>query len=191
VRLLDLLAALPLAAGCASYRAWTFGPSPQDHTIAVGSPDAVVVRIQVAARGFADVPGSGDPPAVELRFGLRVANASTTTIELASESLELVDGDLRSFGAPRVAPEEGGNDLTIDPGKARRFDLAFPLPEGRAPQRLDLSGLSLRFGVIHEGRVRQASARFERVYPGRAYDPWYDPWWGWRVGIGVGFVHCD
>jgi hypothetical protein len=172
----------PLAAGCASYRSWSFGPSPQEHEIALGSPEVVIARVQVAVAGLDDVPDS-DPPRVEMRFGLRVANESAETIELATESLELVDGDLRSFGAPSVAPEGGGMDLTVEPQTTRRFDLAFGLPDGAEPDELDLSGLSLRFGVVHEGRVRQASARFERGHPRSRYEP------GWNVGVGFGFVN--
>ena len=175
---------LPLASGCASYRSWSFGPSPQEHEIAIGTPDVVIARVQVAAIGLEDVPDS-DPTRVEMRFGMRVTNESAETIELASDSLELVDGDLRSFAAPAVVPEGGGMDLTVEPRATRRFDLAFGLPEGREPGDLDLSGMSLSFGVVHEGRVRQASARFERLYRGGHY---HDPW-GWNVGVGFGYVH--
>ncbi len=178
--------------GCASYRAWTFGPSPQDHEFAVGSPELLVARIQVAALGLADVPDSGDPARVEMRFRLRVANATAEPIELASDACDLVDGDLRAFGTATILAQSGPAELTVAPKEARVFELAFALPADKEPKDLDLSGIVLRFGVLHEGRVREASAHFERLHPGaRPHDPWYDPWWGWRVGFGFGYVHCD
>ncbi len=178
---LSLAALLLLGPGCASYSSWRFGPSPQDHEILVGDPAILVVRAQVAVRGLEEV--SDD--AFGMRFGLRVQNQTAQTIELASDACELVDADLRSFGRASVVRETPGKGLSIGAKETAVFDVAFPLPSGVSPDDLDLSGLSLRFGVIHEGRTLTANAYFERLSSSDSGG------WGTSVGFGVGFVDVD
>ncbi len=190
--LLRVVVLAVIAPGCASYEAWRFGPSPQDHEILVGKdPSVLIVRAQVAVHGLEKV--SND--AFQIRWGLRVQNQTAQTIELALDSFELVDADLLSFEPVAVRRETPGPGLVIGPKETALFEVVFPLPPGVRPEDLDLSGLNLRFGVIHEGRVLTANAHFERLERAYYYDPWYDPWYGpyWHssVGFHVGFVSCD
>ena len=161
-------------AGCASYANVRFAPAIQDAELRDGQE--LHARIVVAWRGVHERDDVYD-----WRFRIRVENPRAEPFALAPAEFELVDGALAPFGAVRVenmpAAVEGGSQAT--------FDLAFPVPDGKKPDDLDLSVLSLRMRL--EGGRWNWSTTLQRE---ERYYPYYDPYWDYPWGFHLGVVFC-
>ena len=186
-------ALLPLAGACSTVPYYRYSPSPQDHDLRLADEQDPLARVQVASMGFESVDDEW-----QMRFRVRLENPIDEAIRLATESLELFDGALNQFG-PVLLESRVEGAFTVQPGEARVFDLAFPVP--RVEDSLELESLSLRFGVDARGVVYSMSASFERVatsygayggpYP--YYGRYYGPYWGpgrFFGGYRYGFWGC-
>ena len=154
-----------------------FQPAPYEAQVASDAVAGSQIRALVTILGL-ERANDGAPYRAIARF--RLENLGTVPATVEMDAFQLVSADLQAFGPPTVvsaaAPE-------IAPGGAAVFDVALPLPQGRRPSEVDLSGLSLRFTVAFGDHKVTASASFQR-------SDWryYDEYPRWQVGIGVG-VH--
>jgi hypothetical protein len=177
------LSALVLATGssCASSRWYehTFVPAPLEVRVETEAVSGAQARVLITILGL-ERAGEGHPDQALVR--MRIENLGTTPVELAPGSLELVSADLVAFGAAVLAPDA---IAPIAKDESASYDVAFPLPSGRQPYDLNLSGLNLRWTLIFAGHEVTTGASFQRVH------------WGWgygepqvHVGMGFGYVHC-
>jgi hypothetical protein len=175
-------AALPvLLASCESSRLYEhrFQPAPQEAEVSTQAVEGAQVRALVTVLGIErGKDGAKDQALVRMRL----ENLGKAPASLDAESLSLVTADLKSFGAATVSP---AGTSEIKAGENATFDLAFPLPEGKGPYDLNLSGLNLRFTVAFGEQKVTMGMTFQRT-DWRYYDSGYPRV---HVGIGYGWYH--
>jgi hypothetical protein len=158
-------------------RWYDYGFSPTPNETQVQSPEDGGVQLRVLTTILGISRGDdGKPDRVEAR--MRIENLGTTTVQLLTDKLALYSADLQVFGAPEVLPPQvppvpAGGNTTID--------LAFPLPDGRNPEQMNLRGLQLSWTVQYGDQHVTSGASFTRTDWRAPYDDYP------RVHVGVGF----
>jgi len=171
------LATMCLATACSVPRWYDYGFSPSPNEIEVPSPGdsnadlRVLVTILGIARG-----ADKQPDRVEVR--MRMENMGATAAQLVPDSFSLYSADLQLFGPPIVVPSE---PPPVPSGGSATFDIAFPLPDGRGPDDMNLRGLNMRWTVMFGDRRVTTGATFARTDWRAPYDDYP------RVHVGVGF----
>jgi hypothetical protein len=175
-RTLVPLAFLAALAGCASYESWRFGPNPVEIPVWPEGAEEPTARALVSVRGLRDRESGGERR-TELVVGLRIENRLDQPLALVPAEAQLVDADLTAFGPPSVHRADRPGELEIAAGKTAVFELGFPLPAGRDPGDLDLSGLNLRWSLEGPRGLTTVSSTFQRLRRAYPYDPYYDPYY--------------
>jgi hypothetical protein len=157
-----------------------FQPAPLESEVrseaAPGSQVRALVTVLGIERGR---DGAKDRALVRMRL----ENIGSVPAQLEADSLSLVSADLKAFGPATVEPPPSQE---IGQGQNATFDCGFPLPEGKGPYELDLSGINLRFTVIFVDKKVTTGMTFQRT-DWRYYDPGYPRV---QVGLGVGWYDC-
>lgn len=155
--LLSGLLALGTLAGCrTTSRTFHFVPTPLEVVVRPDGSGPVLARALVAIdRAVRD--GELGP---RLLVRLRIENESQETLELSTERLLLVGSDLEAFGPPEVA-----GDPRVPAGGTTVFELAFPYPAGMRFDAPRLTGVNLRFSLLHSGLETTSTATLERAFP--------------------------
>ena len=109
---------------------------------------------------------------------MRLENMGSTPAQLLTDSFSLYSADLQLFGSAMVVPAQAP---PIPSGGSATFDIAFPLPDGRSPDDLNLRGLNMRWTVMFGDRRVTTGASFTRTDWRAPYDDYP------RVHVGVGF----
>ena len=153
-----------------------FEPAPIEAAISNEGTPGSQVRALVTVIGI-ERGKDGKPDHTVIRVRLENIGTARATFDPALASL--LTADLKPFGPVAAMPPGPGE---IAPGAAGQHDLAFPLPDGRKPRDLDLSGLNFRFTVSFEDKKVTTGMTFVRT-------DWryYDPYPHVQVGVGVGF----
>ena len=157
-----------------------FVPAPLEAQVGSQAVEGSQVRSLLTVIGI-ERAGEGHGPRAVVR--MRLENLGTVPAKLDQESLSLVSADLAEFGPVQVVPgdPEPAPEGEIGAGQTASFDLLFPLPEGKGPAQMDLTGLNLRFTLRFGDQPVTTGATFQRV------EWWYaDPYP--HVSIGVGFT---
>ena len=173
------LAVLSFLAACTSspFYEHRFQPAPYEVQVTADAVPGSQVRALVTVLGIARAK-DGVPDRAVVR--VRLENLGSMAAKLETDSFQLVTADLQAFGAPAVLA--GPESPEIAPGGSAVFDVGLPLPEGRRPSDVDLSGLSLRFTMAFGEHRVTPSASFQRT-DWRYYDEY--PRWQFGVGVGV------
>jgi hypothetical protein len=171
-RLPQLAVAALLLSGCTStgyYGLWQ--PKPLDLTVR-NAEDKPVALFSAAVLGR----WRGEPYDDEIHVRLRVENLGPVALRLPLERVELLSGDLQTFGGARLV---GGQLGEVEPGEIGSYDAGFAPPvEGP-----DLRGLQLRWVLELDGHELPGSATFQRADP--VYYPAYYP----SLHVGWGYSH--
>jgi hypothetical protein len=163
---LHALAATLLAgalAACASYADVRFEPVVQDVELR-GEAGDLQARIVVAWREIAE-PDEGP----ELRLRVRVENPGTVPFTLVPAEFRLLDAALVPFGPARIADLP----VSVAPGSAETFDLAFPAGAVPLGER-DLSAIHL--GAELQAQRWSWSTNFQRDVYAYHDHPGHSPW---------------
>ncbi len=173
---------LAFCASCQSSRWYEHGfqPAPLEAEVRTEAVQGSQVRALVTVLGIEKgVDGARDRAVVRMRL----ENIGSAAARLETDSLSFVSADLQPFGPAVVQPPDSKE---IPPGGNATFDCGFPLPEGKGPYDLDLSGVNLRFTVAFSDKKVTTGMTFQRT-DWRYYDPGYSRI---HVGIGMGFYDC-
>ena len=175
-------AALVLLGSCESspWYEHRFVPAPLEGEVSGPAGSGGEARALVTVLGIAKPEGALKDRAV---VRMRIENIGSSPAKLAADSLSLVSADLKPFGPPSVNVPEMKE---IPPGGNDTVDVAFPMPEGKGPYDLDLSGLNLRFTVAFGDQKVTTGMTFQRVDWHSYYDSGYPRM---NVGVGVGWYH--
>jgi len=167
--------------GCRSSYSSRYAYSPRPVHVAVRAPEesGSIARAVLSVVGLRRPDEDAGLPA-EMHLRIRIESTSAGEIVFDPSRAMLLSADLEEFGPVRVVPELGA----IAPGDVVQADLYFPLPAGRRHDKLDLNGLSLRFGLRQGSATVVVDASFERrwrnygYYHGPYYGPHWAPYWG-------------
>jgi len=163
-----------LFVGCRStYYDARFGPPTNEVRVATAN-DQGQARTLISVRGVRRA-ADGEPATAELR--MRLENLGTQAFVLEQSSLELLCGDFLQFGPPRVLSNDPSE---IAPGAAGIYELRFPMPDGKTPDDINFTSLSLRFTLDFGGERVTTGMQFERLWP--AYGPSYPVSFGFSYG---------
>ena len=178
VRRPAILLGLALLASCSS-SGWydhRFEPAPIAAAVSNEATAGSQVRALVTVIGI-EKGQEGKPDHAVVR--VRLENIGTAPALFDPGQTSLLTADLKTFGPPAAMPP---GPAEIAPGASGQHDIAFPLPEGRKPKDLDLSGLNFRFTVAFDGKKVTTGMTFARV-------DWryYEPYPRVQVGVGVGW----
>jgi hypothetical protein len=155
--------ALLALASCSTYYDVRYVPAPLETR--VGDGGETVARSLVTVLGVRKADSStGEPARVEMR--MRVENLGTAPLAVEAESFELVAANLAAFEPGRLAPAPASE---LARNEVAEFDLWFAVPQGRAIEQFDLSGINLRWAVRFGNRRVYTGASFQRVWPGPYY----------------------
>jgi len=171
------LAAPCLATACSVPRWYDYGFSPSPNEIEVPSPgdSSADLRVLVTILGIARGQEK-QPDQVEVR--MRMENMGSTPARLITDSFALYSADLQLFGPAVVVPHDVP---PVPAGGSATVDIAFPLPDGRGPDDMNLRGLNMRWTVAFGDRHVTTGATFSRTDWRAPYDDYP------RVHVGVGF----
>ena len=168
-----VLATTLMLGGCSVYdHRFVFEPDTQvvETTLADGAP----LRTLGTVLGLRESAEMGDQEPV-IAVQLRMENTGPASVDFDPASLVLLAGDQTRFGDPRVMP---ALPQTLAAGSVLFVEAAFPLPNGRRADDVDLSRLSLRWSFDAGGATRAVAADFTRE-PRGFYDRYPN-----RVGTG-------
>ncbi|MFN0009497.1 MAG: hypothetical protein ACKVXR_16485 [Planctomycetota bacterium] len=170
------LAVLTCLAACTAspYYDHRFQPAPYEVQVASDAVPGSQMRALASVLGI-ERAKDGVPDRAIVR--IRLENLGSVPATFETDSLGLVSADLQSFGTPTVLGEA---NPALQPGNSGVYDVAFPLPAGKRPRDVDLSGLNLRFTVAYGAHKVTAGASFARS------DWQYDEYPRVQVGFGVG-----
>jgi hypothetical protein len=174
---------LSLLASCESspWYEHRFQPAPLEAEVSTQAVPGSQMRALVTVLGIEKgKDGKKDRALVRMRL----ENIGTSPAGFDSAASSLVTADLKSFGPPATTPV--GKDA-IPPGSNGEYDVEFPLPEGKGPYDLDLSGLNLRFTVVFGETKVTTGMTFQRA-DWRYLEPGYPRW---QVGVGVGWTRFN
>ncbi len=168
-------------AGCSDYVGdFDYVPHPALAEIPPNPPDQNPPVSAFASVIGVHAPDRHDdiPESVQVRF--RLENNGPHSVWFDPNSLQLMTGDLSSFGDPIVHPEQ---PATISPGDLAIVDAFFPFAPGHSYHNTDMRSLQLRWSEKIDGSPVTQSTSFRRIYP---YHYYYgpDPYWGypWYYG---------
>ena len=173
-----VIASLCLASACSVPRWYDYGFSPSPNEIEVPSPgdSSADLRVLVSILGISRGEEGKQPDRVEMR--MRLENMGSTPAQLLTDSFSLYSADLQVFGPALVAPAQ---IPPVPSGGSATVDIAFPLPDGRGPDEMNLRGLNMRWTVAFGDRRVTTGATFARTDWRAPYDDYP------RVHVGVGF----
>jgi len=172
---------LACLAACQSSRWYEhqFMPAPLESEVRTEAVQGTQVRALVTVLGIEKGhDGSKDRAVIRMRL----ENIGSVAAQLEADTLSLVSADLTAFGPASVVPSAS----EIGPGQNATFDFGFPLPDGKGPNDLDLSGINLRFTVTFLDKKVTTGMTFQRT-DWRYYDSGYPRV---QVGLGVGWYDC-
>ena len=175
-RVLCAAVALAVSGGCSVYDTrYLFEPRPLDvQSSKPGAAGAEPVRTLATVIGVRRRDSRSQIPAsVEVR--LRVDNTSPFPVSFDPGSLALFSAGLEQFPDAIARPHD---PVELSPGGTAVVEAFFPLPDGRYPSDLDLSGLNLRWTLEVDGEPVTSSASFIRLPT-----PYYDRY-DFRIGVG-------
>jgi len=158
-----VLASVLLAlAGCGTpATTYLYQPKPAVAAVRAADDDRLLAQTLASIVGVRyPESDAGPPPAMEVR--LRVENFAAGEVRFDPNSLALLTGNLREFGAPRLQPSE---EIELASGEASVVDALFPFPAPPEEGSLDLSTLQARWTLDVDGRQVIQSASFDRQQP--------------------------